>query len=119
MLSRRPLLRRLSLVIFGLAAFGSVAHAAPPAELAPIKGKVIWVDFWASWCAPCRRSFPWLNSMQRRYGARGLQVIGVNLDKDRKLAEGFLAETPAAFGLRFDPDGKLAKQFDVKAMPSS
>jgi thiol-disulfide isomerase/thioredoxin len=94
-------------------------EAAPPAELGPIEGKVVYVDFWASWCAPCRRSFPWMNTMQRKYGAAGLQIIAVNVDKERALADEFLAETPAEFGLRFDPAGKLAKQFNVQAMPSS
>jgi thiol-disulfide isomerase/thioredoxin len=92
---------------------------APAAELGPIEGKVIWVDFWASWCVPCRRSFPWMNTMHRKYGAQGLQIIAVNLDKDRALADGFLVETPAEFTLRFDPAGNLAKQFEVQAMPSS
>jgi thiol-disulfide isomerase/thioredoxin len=97
----------------------SVARAAPPAALAPIEGKVIWVDFWASWCVPCRRSFPWLNSMHEQYGPQGLQIIGVNLDKDRALADGFLKQVPAEFALRFDPAGDLAKQFKVETMPSS
>jgi thiol-disulfide isomerase/thioredoxin len=84
-----------------------------------VEGKVIWVDFWASWCVPCRRSFPWMNTMQRKYGADGLQIIAVNLDKERSLADGFLTEVPAEFSLRFDPAGELAKQFAVQAMPSS
>jgi thiol-disulfide isomerase/thioredoxin len=95
------------------------AHAAPPAGLAPIEGKVIWVDFWASWCVPCRRSFPWLNTIHEKYGPQGLQIIAVNLDKDRALADGFLKEVPAKFALRFDPAGDLAKQFKVQSMPSS
>ena len=98
---------------------GSAAPAAPPAELAPIEGKVIWVDFWASWCVPCRRSFPWMNAMQRKYADQGLQIIGVNVDKERSLADEFVKETPADFALRFDPAGKLAKEFGVQAMPSS
>jgi len=102
-----------------LLGFGHAAPAAVPAELGTVQGRVIWVDFWASWCVPCRRSFPWLNTMQRQYGADGLQIIGVNLDKDRALADGFLAEVPAEFSLRFDPAGELAKQFKVQAMPSS
>lgn len=101
--------------------FGSSlsAYAQPPAELGELEGNVIWVDFWASWCAPCRRSFPWLNEMQGRYGAEGLQVIGVNVDKQRELADEFLTKTPAAFTISYDPEGRLAETFGVQAMPSS
>jgi cytochrome c biogenesis protein CcmG/thiol:disulfide interchange protein DsbE len=95
------------------------AEAAPPQSLGPVQGKVIWVDFWASWCVPCRRSFPWMNAMHRKYGDDGLEIIAINLDKDRALADGFLAEVPAEFALRFDPAGNLAKEFKVQAMPSS
>lgn len=95
------------------------AEAAPPQGLSPVQGRVIWVDFWASWCVPCRRSFPWMNTMHRKYGGDGLEIIAVNLDKERALADGFLAETPAEFSLRFDPAGKLAKEFKVQSMPSS
>ena len=95
------------------------SEAAPPQGLAPISGKVVWVDFWASWCVPCRRSFPWLNTMHRKYREQGLEIIAVNLDKERALADGFLAEVPAEFSLRFDPAGNLAKEFAVQSMPSS
>lgn len=108
-----------ALVVVALATGMGGASAAPPPALEPVEGQVIWVDFWASWCVPCRRSFPWLNEMQRKHGAAGLQIIGVNLDKERALADAFLAEIPAEFALRFDPAGALAKQFGVQAMPSS
>ena len=110
---------KLISIWLALAAALPAAEAAPPQALEPIEGKVIWVDFWASWCVPCRRSFPWMNTMHDKYGDQGLQIIAVNLDKERALADGFLAEVPAQFSLRFDPAGALAKQFGVQAMPSS
>jgi thiol-disulfide isomerase/thioredoxin len=93
--------------------------AEMPPGLGAVNGQVVWVDFWASWCVPCRRSFPWMNRMHAKYSGDGLQIIGVNVDKTRDLAEEFLAETPADFDLRFDPQGVLAERFGVVAMPSS
>jgi len=115
----------LSRSISGLAlSFLALVMSVPiradvPDGLGEVTGKVVWVDFWASWCAPCRRSFPWMNEMLERYEGQGLQIIGVNVDKEMKLAEDFLAETPAQFDLRYDPAGALAEEFGVQAMPSS
>ena len=108
------------MLIAGLTLFTPCpSPAAPPPELGEITGKVVWVDFWASWGAPCRRSFPWMNKMQEKYASQGLQIIAVNLDSDKAEADKFLHETPARFPLKFDPAGDLARQFDVQAMPSS
>ena len=107
------------LLLSALAFGGSSASAASPGDLGEVKGKLVWVDFWASWCEPCRRSFPWLNQMQAKYAAQGLEVIAVNLDTDKAAAQKFLREVPAHFTLKFDPEGKLALKFDVQAMPSS
>ena len=83
------------------------------------QGKVVVVDFWASWCVPCRRSFPWLDEMQSKYGEQGLVVIGVNMDADPSEAESFLQEFPVRFRIVRDADGTLARSYDVIAMPSS
>lgn len=82
-------------------------------------GQVIYLDFWASWCGPCRKSFPWMNEMQQRYTKDGLRIIAVNLDQDQQLAKQFLAEYPANFTIAFDPEGITAQQFKVQGMPSA
>jgi thiol-disulfide isomerase/thioredoxin len=88
-------------------------------QLAAAKGQVVYIDFWASWCTPCRKSFPWLNEMQAKYQAQGFKVISVNVDADKELAEEFLAEVPANFAVVYDPQGKVARSYKVKGMPSS
>jgi thiol-disulfide isomerase/thioredoxin len=90
-----------------------------PVTLAGLTGKLIYVDFWASWCGPCRQSFPWMATMHARYAAKGLAVVAINLDKDRNAAETFLLEHPAPFLIAYDPLGKTAESFHVATMPSS
>ncbi|MES9968701.1 MAG: TlpA disulfide reductase family protein [Candidatus Thiodiazotropha sp.] len=83
------------------------------------RGKVVLLDFWASWCVPCRASFPWMNRIQSRYKQQGLVVIAVNLDKDRKMADSFLSKTKAEFTLVFDPKGEVASEYGLQGMPAS
>ena len=90
-----------------------------PLKLQALRGKVVYVDFWASWCEPCRKSFPWLNSMQQRYGDQGLVVVAVNLDKSRELSDKFLEQVPASFNIAYDPEGAVATAYHVNGMPSS
>jgi thiol-disulfide isomerase/thioredoxin len=88
-------------------------------SLDSLRGRVVYVDFWASWCDPCRRSFPWLNTLHERYSARGLTIVAINLDKDRRAADAFLEKFPARFLVAFDASGKTAEAYRVSAMPSS
>lgn len=88
-------------------------------SLTQFKGKVVYVDFWASWCGPCKQSFPWLNEMQSKYGAKGFQVVGINVDVKTAEAKTFLNEVPAKFLVAFDDKGVTPKQFGIKGMPSS
>ncbi|MGB3429615.1 MAG: TlpA disulfide reductase family protein [Burkholderiaceae bacterium] len=96
-----------------------VPGTAANVRLADMKGKVVYVDFWASWCAPCKQSFPWMNDMQAKYGARGLQIVGITVDRKREDAEKFLASTPAKFMVAFDTTGKVAEAYKPKGMPTS
>ena len=88
-------------------------------NLAEYRGKVVVLDFWASWCVPCRRSFPWLNAMNAKYSDDGLVVIGINVDREPASAAEFLQKYPASFQISYDSKGVLAKKFGVQAMPSS
>ena len=105
-----------------------VGQAAPDFDLAgrtgnvklsDYKGKTVYLDFWASWCGPCKQSFPWMNDMQTRYGAKGLRVVGINVDQKTDDAKAFLKDTPASFDVAFDQGGKTPKTYAIKGMPTS
>jgi cytochrome c biogenesis protein CcmG/thiol:disulfide interchange protein DsbE len=126
---RRLLLATAILIAWVPAHAVRVGEAAPsfvlptangqPVELAQLRGSVVYVDFWASWCAPCRRSFPWMNALYQRYRDDGLTVVGINVDKRRPDADRFLRDVPATFPIVFDAQGIAPTAFDVKGMPSS
>ena len=112
-------LRLLPVLAFLSFAWAVGVAYADPLDLSLYKGKVVYLDFWASWCNPCRQSFPWMNELQNTYRGDGLVVIGINVDHDRQLAEGFLHKTPAEFDILYDPDGAIARRFEFKDMPTS
>ena len=88
-------------------------------ELAQHQGKVVYLDFWASWCTPCRKAFPWLNEMQAKYQQQGLVVLAVNVDYDQSFAKEFLAEVPATFDIFYDSEGRVARSYQLEGMPTS
>jgi thiol-disulfide isomerase/thioredoxin len=87
-----------------------------PASLA---GKVVLLDFWASWCGPCKASFPVLDGLQKKYGARGFSVLAINVEETPAKMERFLAEHPISFPVLQDSKQKLVAAASVEAMPSS
>jgi thiol-disulfide isomerase/thioredoxin len=93
--------------------------AQSPLDLSAYRGRVLYLDFWASWCAPCQKSFPWMESMHNSYARDGLAIVAVNVDRNRQDADRFLATRSASFDLRFDPQGLMAEAFKVKGMPTS
>jgi thiol-disulfide isomerase/thioredoxin len=115
------------LAVLGAIAAASVgATSVPPPQAAPrwplldnLHGKVVLVDFWASWCGPCLQSFPWMNGLHARHADDGLVIVAVNLDQDRALADAFLKKVPPQFRVEYDQAGQLAKAFGVEAMPTS
>jgi cytochrome c biogenesis protein CcmG, thiol:disulfide interchange protein DsbE len=88
-------------------------------RLADLRGKVVLVDFWASWCAPCKVSFPALDGLYRDLHDRGFEVLAINVDQRRRDADAFLSGRSPAMTVLFDPKGASPRLFNVRAMPSS
>jgi len=88
-------------------------------NLADYRGKVVLVDFWASWCTPCIRSFPWMDAMVEKYGAQGFEVIAINMDQESVLATKFLQRYPNNLTIAFDPQGAVAEQYEIMGLPNS
>ena len=109
---------RSILMLIWLAASGAV-DASTSLDLGALHGRVVYLDFWASWCGPCKQSFPWMESMKTAYAAQGLEIVTVNLDSKRADADKFLEQFHPTFDVRFDPKGELAELYKVHGMPSS
>ena len=88
-------------------------------QLKSFKGKVVYLDFWASWCEPCKKSFPWMNNMKKLYADQGFEIMAVNLDKERHLADEFLSAMDVNFTVAFDESGATASRYKLKGMPTS
>ena len=88
-------------------------------QLKNLKGKVVYLDFWASWCLPCKKSFPWMSKMKDLYADQGFEILAVNLDKDRTQADKFLKDMPVNFKIAFDASGESASSYKLRGMPSS
>lgn len=99
-------------------AMASLEEGAAPVDLAQFKGKVLYVDFWASWCIPCRSSMPTVDELYRKLGSRGFAAVGINKDDRAVDARRFLGRVPVTFPLAADPQDAVVRAFLVTAMPS-
>jgi len=88
-------------------------------NVADYRGKVVYLDFWASWCGPCRQSFPFMNELQREFGGNGLQIVAVSVDKTAEDAQRFLTRYPAQFATALDSSGVCPAAYRLQGMPSS
>jgi len=88
-------------------------------RLADLKGQVVMLNFWASWCGPCRQEMPLLDKMYQRYGSAGFTLLGVNVEEDSKEAIALLKKDPVSFPILYDTKSKVSKQYKVSAMPST
>jgi peroxiredoxin len=88
-------------------------------RLSEYRGQVVLINFWASWCGPCRQEMPELDALQRKYAPLGFTVFGVNVEQNRAMADKILRDIPVTFPVLFDDDNRVSEQYDVDAMPAT
>ena len=125
---------RLGLVALTTAILASAVNAAgdPPApafslparggstiDLSQYKGQVVMINFWASWCVPCRQEMPLLDNIYKKYKPLGFTLLSVNVEPEQKDAENFLKQTPVSFPVVFDAKSKVSGLYNVQGMPTT
>ncbi len=130
----KRLLTQAAAIVFGLMIAG--AHAAVELDLkAPDftlkskdggnfrlsehRGEVIFINFWASWCGPCRQEMPLLDKLHARYADAGFKVVGISIDEEQTEADALLKKIPVSFPVLYDSESSVSQLFDVDAMPTS
>ena len=94
-------------------------RAGGEVSLAALRGQVVMINFWASWCGPCRQEFPALDAVYRKYKPMGFTLVGINVESEKADAERFLGQRPVTFPILFDPDNRVSGSYGVKAMPTT
>jgi peroxiredoxin len=99
--------------------FSLAARGGHNVSLAQYKGQVVMLNFWASWCGPCRQEMPLLESIYKKYNKLGFTMLGVNVEPDSQAANEWLKATPVSFPILYDTESKVSKLYDVAGMPTS
>jgi peroxiredoxin len=99
--------------------FALASRGGGKVTLAQMRGQVVMINFWASWCGPCRQEMPLLEKMYKKYKPLGFTLVGVNVEPDPSGADGYLKTTPVTYPILFDRENKVSKLYNVSAMPSS
>ena len=99
--------------------FTLMNQSGEPVSLSELRGQVVMINFWASWCAPCREEMPLLEQIHQRYEPLGFTLLGVNVEENSADAENWLKDRPVSFPILFDPQNGVSKLYDVVAMPST
>jgi peroxiredoxin len=99
--------------------FQLAARGGKTVNLAQYKGQVVMINFWATWCGPCRQEMPLLESIYKKYKPMGFTLLGVNVEPDSKPAEDWLKATPVSFPILFDTKSEVSKMYEVSGMPST
>ena len=94
-------------------------RGGPPVSLAALRGQVVLVNFWATWCGPCRKEMPLLEQIHKKYAPLGFTMLGINVEEDTTHMEAFLGDVPVTFPVLLDPANSVSKLYDVAAMPST
>ncbi len=100
-------------------AFELNSNSGKPVSLADLKGQIVLVNFWASWCGPCRQEMPILEQLNHQYRSKGVALIGVNVEPDSAAATSWLKATPVTFPILYDVDSKVSKLYEVQGMPNT
>ncbi len=99
--------------------FALKSHNGENLRLSELRGEVVMINFWASWCGPCRQEMPLLEELYSEYQPLGFTILGVNVEEDSSKAKAMLSEIPVSFPVLFDTRSQVSKLYDVVAMPST
>jgi peroxiredoxin len=95
------------------------SKAGSDVSLGQYKGQIVMINFWASWCVPCRQEMPMLEDIYKKYNKLGFTLIGVNVEPDSKAADDWLKQTPVSFPVLYDKESKVSKMYNVSGMPTT